>query len=102
MVFIVRVIHTLFAFFFVFCMGYVYYSALTGHKTKWTLFAVVALVLEGILLLINSGDCPLAPLHRRYGDQKGFFDLFLPPKILPYVIPFFVITTVIGLLLLLV
>ena len=98
---LVRIVHSAFAVLFMACLGIVYYFGITGKPSPLILPAVALLILEGFLLWLNKGLCPLEPLHRRLGDDKGFFGLFLPPAWLPYVIPFFVVLTCIGFLLLL-
>ncbi len=98
---VVRIVHSAFAFLFMACLGIIYYFGITGQPSPLILPAVALLILEGLLLWLNKGKCPLGPLHSRLGDDKGFFGLFLPPSCLPYVIPFFVVLTFIGFLLLL-
>jgi hypothetical protein len=98
---LVRIIHSLFAFLLMGCLGIVYYFGITGQRSPLILPAVIMLILEGLFLWRNKGLCPLEPLHRKLGDDKGFFGLFLPPGWLPHVIPFFTVITSIGFLLLL-
>ena len=52
--------------------------------------------MEAIVLLKYKGDCPLTLFQNKLGDDKGFFDLFLPNKALPYVIPIFTILTTLA------
>jgi hypothetical protein len=62
--------------------------------------ALLAVILEGFLLWLNKGKCPLTSLQKKLGDDKGFFDLFLPPALLPFVIPFFAFLTFLAIILL--
>ena len=101
MLLLIRIVHSVFAVLFMVCLGIVYYFGITGKSSPLILPAVALLILEGFLLWLNRGLCPLEPIHRRLGDDKGFFGLFLPLVCLPYVIPFFVVLTCIGFLLLL-
>lgn len=101
MLLLVRLLHSFFAVLFMACLGIIYYFGITAKPSPLILPATALLILEGSLLWLNKGNCPLEPLHRKLGDDKGFFGLFLPAAWLPYVIPFFVITTCIGFLLLL-
>lgn len=100
-VILLRTIHGLFALFFIYCIFYVYYSALTGQFNAFLWIAVSALLLEGLLVFIlNRGDCPLIHIQRRIGDDKPFFNLILPPKIAKFAVPFFTVVTFLGFLLL--
>lgn len=83
----VRTIHSTFAIFFLLCIIYLYVVMLQGEKTILAHWAAWILIAEAFLLAINRGNCPLAYLHRRVGDEKGFFDLFIPPPVLPYTVP---------------
>jgi len=43
------------------------------------LVALVAILLEGVALLLNRGRCPLTTLAEKYGADKGSVtDMFLP------------------------
>ena len=97
---IIRIIHAAFAILFISCIIFIYYCALTRQYSPWLYPAGILLVLEGIAVALNKGNCPLEPIHLRYGDNKGFFGLFLPEKILPYVIPGLAIIAAVGGLLL--
>jgi hypothetical protein len=79
MILAVRAVHSLFTVFFLSCLGYVYYAALTRRRGPLLLGAAGALVIEGAVVAGNGGECPLGPVHRRYGDEKTFFELLLPP-----------------------
>ncbi len=95
-VYILRVIHVLIAFFLSACLFYLYYVALTGAEiTKYGWGAMTALLAEGIMFLSLRKDCPFSMWQRKYGDQKGFFELFLPPQAARAVFPvLFVISAV--------
>ncbi len=97
-IYVVRTLHGIFAVFFIFLIGYLYYALIAG-RTDWTVWAaVILLIAEGAAMALNGGRCPLAFLHERYGDDKGFFDLWVPPKLLPLVVPFLTALTTIAVL----
>ena len=100
MLLILRIVHASFALLFITCIIFVYYCALTRLASPWLYPAIILLLIEGIALWMNKGNCPLEPIHLRYGDDKGFFGLFLPAKLLPYVIPGLAVIAAVGLLLL--
>ncbi len=99
---LLRIIHGLFAGYFIICVLYIDYSALIFHVNLFLDIAIVSIFLEGFLVyIINNGDCPLAPLQWKLGDAIPFFNLFLPKKIAKLIIPFFTVMTFLGILLLL-
>lgn len=101
MLLIVRIIHSFFALTFLGSIAFLYYCIITGTPSPWLLPITAILLIEGVILLLNNGKCPLDPLHHKYGDDKGFFGMFLPPKTLPYVLPVLFIVTILGFVLLL-
>lgn len=80
-VYVLRGIHVLVAFFLSGCLLYLYYAVVTGAAiTTYAWGAVAAILAEGIVFFGLRRDCPLSMVQRRYGDEKGFFELFLPPQ----------------------
>lgn len=74
-------IHVLIALFLSACLVYLYCVILTGATlTRFVWGAMAALVAEGMVFLALGMECPLSMWQRRYGDDKGFFDLFLPGR----------------------
>lgn len=100
-IYIVRLIHSAIAAFFIFCIGILYYFALAEKSSPWTIWIIAILLVEGWVLMVNQGKCPLSFFHRKYGDDKKFYDLFLPEAIAPYAPHFLGVATVIGIILLL-
>ena len=88
-----RFIHILIGTFFLLCLVYLYYSVLSNKVAFNIYLAFAAIILEGILLFVK-GACPVTELQRKYGDKKGFFDLFLPEGFLPFVVPVFSLLTI--------
>lgn len=78
-VFIVKLVHSIIFFFMVACLCYILYCAVTG-RYDWTLLIVlIAICIEGLVLLLNKGTCPFTPLAEKYGAANGAVtDLFLP------------------------
>ena len=96
LIILARIVHVIIGLFFISCLMYLFVSAFSPDLTFWTYFSFTAIVLEGLLLLANKGQCPITLFQNRLGDNKGFFDLFLPDKALPYVIPVFSILTTLA------
>lgn len=65
-----------------------------------TLAALGALCVEGILVLLSRGHCPLAPMLRSLGDETPFFELFLSPRAAKLAVPILGAVSVLGAVLL--
>jgi hypothetical protein len=87
MVLLVRLLHGALTAFFLTCIGYVYYAALRRRSGLLLWGAIGALTLEGVVVLTNDGDCPLGVVHRRYGDDRDFFELFMPRRLSERAVP---------------
>lgn len=101
MVPLIRLVHGVLTVFFLVCIAFVYYSAITDESSLLLVVAVGALVVEGAIVVLNRGDCPLGTLHRRFGDETTFFELFLSATAAKLAVPFLGLVTVTGFLLLL-
>lgn len=99
---LIRSLHGVISVFFLACLACLYYAGISGHVTAWTYAAGAALILEGLVVLLNHGDCPLGSIHHRLGDDKAFFELFLPPRIAKQGIPFLTVVALVGMFLVLV
>jgi hypothetical protein len=84
---LVRTIHGLISAFFLTCIGLVYHAGVTGRRLPAARVAAVALVVEGAVVSANGGDCPLGGVHRRYGDERAFFELLLPKRAAKLAVP---------------
>jgi hypothetical protein len=75
----VKLVHTLI---FVVLSGAVLYILASGalnRITPWTWVAVVAIVIEGLVLAASGGKCPLTAVAERLGASDGSVaDIFLP------------------------
>ena len=70
----VRFTHAAIATWFLLAIVYVWWCALTGRRGALLHFAVTALVIEGVLVAANGGDCPLGGLQERVGDPVPLFE----------------------------
>lgn len=73
-----RTFHVIGALFLYFCAGFLIYAGITNYRGVFLYFAIGSLALELLLVSINNWDCPLHPLHKKLGDDKAFFGLFMP------------------------
>ena len=94
---IFRVLHAAIAAAFLVAIVYVWWCALSGRRGRLLSVAVTALVAEGILVLINRGDCPLGGLQERMGDPVPLFELVLSPPAARRAVPVLGVVTAAGL-----
>lgn len=99
MVLLVRLLHGSITVFFLWCIGYIYYAAFTRRRGPLLEVVIGAVVVEGAVVGLNGGECPLGGVHRRYGDERTFFELFVPKRYARHAVPFFAAVTVLGILL---
>ncbi len=100
MVFLIRSIHGVITLYFLTCIGLIYYSGITNRLSTWAYLAALSTVIEGLVVYFNHGVCPLGKLHHQFGDEKTFFELFVPPHLAKRAVPFFGVVTCIGVLML--
>ena len=96
MIFVVRLFHIIATIILIASIIYIYYVILTRNFSYFLLIPLGLLVLEAIFLIYNRGKCPMDGVHKKYGDEKGFWDLFLPKRIVPYVVKVLDAITIIG------
>ena len=73
-----RLVHGVFALYFLACLAYLWYAGVTGTFDALLTVAVTSLILEGIaVFVLNHGDCPRIHVQRKVGDETPFFELFL-------------------------
>mgnify|MGYP005832487543 CR=1 FL=1 len=101
MVHLIRFIHGAITVFFLSCLAYIYYAGITNQVGLLVYIAAALLVLEGVVVVLNRGDCPLGAIHNRLGDHKTFFELFLPRPLAKRAVPFLGVIAAIGILLVL-
>lgn len=84
MIAVVRAVHALLALVFIGAIAIIYRSGISGTLNVWFYLATAMIVFEGIVISMNRGNCPFLHLHRRYGDDKRLFELFLPWRFAKY------------------
>jgi hypothetical protein len=94
------IVHFFFVIVFAACVFLLYYHGINDTFDDILYLASFILFCEIVALILNKGKCPLEHVHKRVGDDKGFFDRFIPKALIPYVIPISVIIIAIGFLLL--
>lgn len=77
--FVIKLIHTLIWALFVLVIGYTLYAGIADEIGMGVALAIGLVVMEGVVLLLNNGSCPLTPIAARYTDKSDdSFDIFLP------------------------
>lgn len=75
----IKLTHTAIWIAFVTIIVYILYCGLADDITAYTGIAVGLVILEGLVLLLFRGSCPLTLMARQYSaSQKNNFDIFLP------------------------
>ena len=102
MIVFLRIIHGLIAVALIASVGAIYYAAVTKTHGTWLYVALGALLVEGIVVILNKGNCPFGYVSRRFGDSKPFFELLLPPRIARQMFKVNLVIVLIGSVLLLI
>ncbi len=77
--FLIKFVHTLIWIFFVAVIGYILYAGFFNRLGALVWIAISLIVLEGVIIMLNKGSCPLTPLAARYTNRRDdSFDIFLP------------------------
>lgn len=79
-IYTLRTVHIVGAIFLYFSIGLLIYSGITKENPTILKYSIGALALKSLAIIVNKWDCPLHPLHKKWGDEKAFFGLFLPQK----------------------
>ena len=75
----IKILHTVIWVVMASACIYVLYAGITNTSNALTWFCVGLIVLEGIVLLLNKGTCPLTPMASRYTTKRSNnFDIYLP------------------------
>ena len=81
----IKIIHTIIWLFFNVVLGYMAYAVVVNEINGWVWIGVALVILEGLVLLIFRGICPLTLLARKHSDSKrSNFDIFLPNWLAKY------------------
>lgn len=76
---LIKLLHTLIWLVLGTTVLYVLYSGITGRVTIYSWWAVAAIIIEGLVLILFKGSCPLTVMARQYSTStKHNFDIFLP------------------------
>ena len=98
----IKLIHTIIWFIFVVAILYVCYAGAFNKITRLVWFCIGAVVVEGIVLMINRGKCPLTSIAAKYTDNRSAnFDIFLPEWLAKHNKTLFTTIFMIGLILVL-
>ena len=96
----IKVVHTLIWTFFVAVIGYILYAGIFDRIDFRVWIAIGLILFEGLVLLLNKGNCPLTPMAAQYTDHRDDnFDIFLPGWLARYNKLIFTTLYVFGLLL---
>lgn len=99
---LIKSIHTLIWIVMVCIIGYVVYSGVSGNITVYSWLAVAAVIVEGLVLWLFKGKCPLTVWASNYSDsQKENFDIYLPEWLAKYNKLIFTTVFVLGFILML-
>lgn len=100
---LVKSLHSVIWVMFVTLIFYVLLSGITGNISLYSWLAVAAVCIEGLILIIFKGSCPLTGIARRYSDSdKDNFDIYLPNWLARYNKHIFTTIFLIGLVLMIV
>lgn len=95
--FAIRLVHTLVWLVFVTAILYVCYAGVFDNVGRLVWFCIGAVVIEGIVLWLNKGTCPLTSLARKYTNSYPIgFDIFLPKWLAKYNKILFSVIFIIG------
>jgi hypothetical protein len=81
----IKTIHTGIWLFFNVVLGYMVYAVVANQIDKWVWIGLAFVMVEGIVLFIFQGVCPLTLIARKYTNStKNNFDIFLPNWLAKY------------------
>jgi hypothetical protein len=97
--FSIKLIHTIIWLFMVSVIVYVLYCGLANDINVYTWIAISLVIVEGLVLLVFGGRCPLTIIARNYSDSdRANFDIFLPNWLARYNKLLFTSLYVVGLI----
>jgi hypothetical protein len=74
------------------------YAGITGRVSALTAISIAVILVEGVILLLNHGRCPLTDLVEHLGSEHGSVsDIFLPAWFTPHIPAVFSTLFAIGL-----
>ena len=93
-----RVVHASWSVAQLWCLGDIWYSALTRRRSRRLWAGVAFLCVEGAALVVGHGDCPVGPIQAEWGDPVPFFELVLPPRAAKAAVPVLAVVSGAGIL----
>lgn len=100
--FLIKFVHTAIWVFMASCVLYILSAGMIGFVNQYVYIAILAIIIEGITLLIFKWRCPLTIVAQNYTkDREDNFDIFLPRLLAKYNKSIFTTLFVIGLVLIL-
>ncbi|APM38886.1 hypothetical protein [Clostridium kluyveri] len=83
--FYIKLMHTIIWFFYVFVFFYILYTGIFNKINLYLWIAIGLEIIEGIILIIFKGKCPLTVLGYKYTDNPEVgFDIYLPKWLAKY------------------
>jgi hypothetical protein len=77
--FLIKFVHSVVFWWQVACLAYLLYAGIARTFNIVVLIAIVSILINGLLLLLNKGRCPFTTLAENQGAKSGSVtDLFLP------------------------
>lgn len=92
----IRILHSIITMVIILSIIYLFYSFFTGKADIFLYIAITILLLEGLALVLAKGICPMVFIHRKFGDEKSFWDMFFDDRYIPYIDNFLKISAFIG------
>ena len=81
----IKIIHTLIWLFFNIVLGYMAYAVSMNHIDIWVWLGITLILVEGLVLVIFRGTCPLTIIARKHSDStQSNFDIYLPQWLAKY------------------
>jgi hypothetical protein len=97
--FYLKLMHTIIWFFYVLIISYIFYAGIYNKINLYLWIAIGLVIIEGIILIIFKGKCPLTVLGYKYTDSHEVgFDIYLPRWLAKYNKMIFGTIFVIGIL----
>lgn len=76
---LIKLVHTVIWMFYVAVISYVVYAGFSNTLHSFVWIAIGLVVLEGVILILNQGKCPLTPMAAKLTSERADnFDIFLP------------------------
>src|SRR6218665_348235 len=74
----IKIIHTIIWVFFNVVIFYLYYAVIINKIDKWVWLCISGIFLEGLVLLVFKGKCPITIIAEKYTEPiSDNFDIFL-------------------------